>query len=710
VKAVVIAGMQSGTGKTTVATGLMAALRKRGLRVQPYMVGPDYIDPTYHTAACGRPCCNLDRWLLSLPVLRALFARSAAGADIAVVEGVMGLFDGRTGEGERASTAEVAKALGAPVLLVLDVAKLARTAAALVAGVRAFDPALPLAGVILNRVASDTHLAAVAPAIERETGVPVVGAIRRDGSLQLPERYLGLIPVTEGPAATAFLERAASAIEGGLDLDRLLRLLPAVTLPKDTLAGLFPEETLPVYTRIAVARDRAFHFYYEDSLDLLRAWGAELLPFSPLEDATLPEGAQGAYIGGGFPELFAAELSANTSMLASLRAAARQGMPIYGECGGAMYLGTCLTDRDSHTYPMAGLVPLDCSMTQPRLTLGYRTVTARRSTMLQQQGERSPGHEFHWSVQREQPDADMAAYDIEGPVARREGFSSGSVLASYIHLHLGSAPHLAPRFVQACTAATPWQPSTTSLRAATGDEPRAATAATATTTDDQRSGQLAAPSLLRTHGLPGAEIERRSLAISDGALAGSMWTAAERTVARRLIYAVGDPAIASLIQIHPEATAEGMAALRAGRPIYCDVKMVASGVNRRLTERFGCAVQTGIDDAAVAARAQASGFPRSAEAMLHFGARLEGAVVAIGNAPTALLALLDLVQAGVARPAVIIGIPVGFVAATESKEALLRCTVPFITVTGTRGGTPLAVAAVNALLLLAAAEEGQRDG
>ena len=709
-KAVVIAGMQSGTGKTTVATGLMAALRKRGLRVQPYKVGPDYIDPTYHTAACGRPCRNLDRWLLSLPVLQALFARSAVDADIAVIEGVMGLFDGRTGEGERASTVEVAKALGAPVLLVLDVAKLARTAAAMVAGVRAFDPALPLAGVILNRVASDTHLAAVAPAIEQATGVPVVGAIRRDDGLQLPERYLGLIPVTEGPAATSFLERAASAVEGAVDLDRLLRLLPNLTLPKDTLAGLFPQETLPVYTRIAIARDRAFHFYYEDSLDLLRAWGADLLPFSPLEDATLPEGAQGVYIGGGFPELFAAELSANTSMLASLRDAARQGMPIYGECGGAMYLGKSLADREGHTHHMAGLVPLECSMTQARLTLGYRTVTACRATVLQQQGERLPGHEFHWSVQREQPDADMAAYDIEGPVARREGYSSGSILASYIHLHFGSAPHLAPRFVQACSAASPWQPSAPSLQAATEGKSKAESAATTTPTDDQRSGQLAAPSLLRTYGLPGAEIERRSLAISDGALTGTAWTAAERTLARRLIYAVGDPAIASIIQIHPEAIAAGIAALRAGRPIYCDVKMIASGVNRRLTERFGCVVQTGIDDAAVAARAQASGFPRSAEAMLHFGARLDGAVVAIGNAPTALLALLDLVQAGIARPAVIIGIPVGFVAATESKEALLRCSVPFITVTGTRGGTPLAVAAVNALLLLAAAEEGQGDG
>ena len=489
-----------------------------------------------------------------------------------------------------------------------------------------------------------------------------------------------------------------------------MRLLPDVTLPKDTIAGLFPEETLPVRTRIAIASDRAFHFYYEDSLDLLRAWGAELLPFRPLEDAALPEGAQGVYIGGGFPELFAAELSANTSMLASLRGAARQGMPIYGECGGAMYLGKSLTDRDGYTRHMAGLLPLECTMAQARLTLGYRTVTARRATMLQQQGERLPGHEFHWSVQREQPDADMAAYDVEGPVARREGYSTGSVLASYIHLHFGSAPHLAPRFVQACAAAVPWRPSAPSLQAETGEEPLAARASTATTTDDQRSGQLAAPSLLRTYGLPGAEIERRSLAISDSALAETAWTAVERTLARRLIYAVGDPAIASLIQIHPEAIAAGIAALRAGRPIFCDVKMVVSGVNRRLTERFGCVVQAGIDDAAVAARAQASGFPRSAEAMLHFGAGLDGAVVAIGNAPTALLALLDLVQAGIARPAVIIGIPVGFVAATESKDALLRCPVPFITVTGTRGGTPLAVAAVNALLLLAAAEEGQPNG
>lgn len=706
-----VAALQSGAGKTTAAVGLMAALTQRGLRVQPYKVGPDYIDPAYHTAACHRPSRNLDRWLLSTPTLQTLFARSAADADVAVIEGVMGLFDGRTGEGERASTAEVAKALGAPVLLVLDVAKQARTAAALAAGVRAFDPALSLAGIILNCVASDTHLAAVKTAIETETGLPVLGAIRRDDALHLPERYLGLVPVAEGPVAARFIERAATVLATGVDLSGLLALIPDVSLAEAPILDLFPTTDQPRRAQIAIARDHAFHFYYEDSLDLLRAWGAELLPFSPLADATLPEGAQGVYIGGGFPELFADALAANDAMLASLRTAALQGLPIYGECGGAMYLGRSLTDREGRTHTMAGLVPLDSSMKQARLTLGYRTVSARRSTALLQKGERLPGHEFHWSVQRAEPDAAVAAYDVEGPETRREGYAAANVLASYVHLHFGSAPHLAPRLVAACAAAQPWQAPRKQSASSETREPRTAPDATPSADNQQAHAEPTPPSLLRTYGLAGPEIERRSLAISDRTLTGTTWNTAERSVARRLIYAVGDPAIAPLIRIHPNAVTAGVAALRAGRPMYCDVKMVASGVNRRPADQLGCAIMTAIDDPAVAARSQASGFPRAAEAMLHLGPKLHGAVVAIGNAPTALLALLDLVQAGVARPAIIIGIPVGFVAATESKEALLRSALPFITVTGTRGGTPLAVAAVNALLALAASSsEANADG
>ncbi len=744
-KALVIAGMQSGTGKTTVAAGLMAAFARRGMTVQPYKVGPDYIDPSYHTVACGRPCRNLDRWMLDLPTLHVLFHRWARRADVSVIEGVMGLFDGRTGEGERASTAEVAKALGAPVILVLDVARIARTAAALVAGVRAFDPALQLAGVILNRVASDTHIAAIAPAIERETGVPVLGAIRRDDTLAMPERYLGLVPVPEAPEGTAFLDRASATVASAIDLDALLRRLPDLAPSDIVVPGLFPDHAIPTCVRIAIARDRAFHFYYEDSLDLLRAWGAELLPFSPLADDDLPDGTQAVYLGGGFPELFATELAANEPMKAALRRAAACGMPVYGECGGYMYLGTSLTDRESHRHAMAGVVPLVSSMARGKLTLGYRDVTALRDTPLARHGEHLPGHEFHWSVQEAGGDVASSAYDVDGPSPRREGYAAGSILGSYVHLHLGSDPRLAPRFIAACEAVTPLrtalvgpQPAThrspadaevhatasnepvpVGQRASGGaavhalDAPPVARASPGETPDRGGSATVVPPAptreagaLLRRFGLSGPEIEARSLGVSDAVLDAFPWTGNDRAVARRLMYSVGDPDIAPRIRIHPRATEAGIAALRNGATVVCDVKMVASGISGRLASQYGCGIITAIDHPEVTARSQASGYPRSAEAMHYLGSQLDGAVVAIGNAPTALLALLDLVDEGRVHPALVVGMPVGFTAAVESKEALLARQVPYITVTGTRGGTPLAVAAVNALLLLAGASGG----
>ena len=448
-KAIVIAGLHSGAGKTTVATGLMAALRRRGLRVQPYKVGPDYIDPSYHTAVCGTPSRNLDRWLLPLPTVRTLFTRSAAQAGVCVIEGVMGLFDGRSGEGELASTAEMAKALDAPVLLVVDVAKMARTAGALVLGVRTFDPNLRILGVICNNVASPGHLEAVRPGIEQGAGVPVLGALQRNGALTLPERYLGLIPMAEGPAASAYFERLSEAIEASLDLDRLLELLPDYVPPTAEASALFPVSEPVVRARIAIARDAAFHFYYEDGLDLLRAWGGELLPFSPLTDEQLPAGTQGVYIGGGFPELYAQELAANSPLRRALRSAAAAGLPIYGECGGAMYLGQALIDRAGARHEMAGLTPMVSAFTSTRLTLGYRTVTARRTTALVQAGEELPGHEFHLSAGEGLQERD-AAYTLAGQPPCWEGFAHGSVLASYVHLHFASNPCLAPRFVAAC--------------------------------------------------------------------------------------------------------------------------------------------------------------------------------------------------------------------------------------------------------------------
>lgn len=446
----VIAGVASGTGKTTLATGLMAALAARGLRVQPFKAGPDYIDPSYHTAVCGRPSRNLDGWLVGEAATVELYRRAVADADVAVVEGVMGLYDGRSGGGEQGSTAQLAKLLGLPVLLVIDAGAMARSAGAVALGCRAFDPAVRIGGVILNRVASERHAAVVRDAVEREAGIPVLGALPREERLALPERHLGLIPVAEGQIAEEFFARARELVARQIDLDRVLALAATAQRPPgETVApSLFPPSPLPVRARIAVARDRAFSFYYADGLDLLRAWGAEIVTFSPLEDEELPPGCGAVYIGGGFPEVYAAPLAANAGMRAALRRAAAQGRIIYGECGGLMYLGETLTDAAGHTHPMVGLLPFNSTMSGSRLTLAYWDLTTRTAGVLAPAGRRLRGHEFHWSVPDRDPSPEEALYEL-AEVGRLEGFRRGSVYGSYVHLHFGADAGFAPAFVQA---------------------------------------------------------------------------------------------------------------------------------------------------------------------------------------------------------------------------------------------------------------------
>ncbi len=445
---IVVAGTASDAGKTTVATGLMAALIARGLRVQPFKVGPDYIDPSYHTAVCGRPSRSLDGWMVGQAATVELYRRAAADADIAVVEGVMGLYDGRSGGGEEGSTAQLAKLLRLPVLLLIDAAKTARSAGATALGFRSFDSEVRIGGVILNRVASERHAAVVRDAVEREAGIPVLGVLPHDEGLRLPERYLGLIPVTEGRTAEEFFGRAREIVARHVDLDKILALAETADPPERGSTSLFPASPQPISVRIAVAMDRAFSFYYPDSLDLLRAWGAEIVPFSPLDDTTLPEECGAVYIGGGFPELFAEHLAANTAMHDALRRFAADGRLIYGECGGLMYLGESLTDAAGRTHRMAGLLPVNSTMSRARLTLAYWDLTTRAASPFVPSGHRLRGHEFHWSVADRSPLPDEALYTLDG-VERLEGFRRGSVYGSYVHLHLGSDPALASGFVRA---------------------------------------------------------------------------------------------------------------------------------------------------------------------------------------------------------------------------------------------------------------------
>jgi cobyrinic acid a,c-diamide synthase len=469
----VLAAPASGSGKTTVACGLMAAFRARGLAVAGHKVGPDYIDPSYHALATGRPARNLDPVLCGEELVAPLFAHGAAGAQVAVVEGVMGYFDGVS---ERAvvprsspdfgSTAHVARLLSAPVILIVDASKAGRSVAALVAGFAAFDPRSPLAGVILNRVGSERHELLLRDALA-PLGLPVFGAIRRTDGIVTPSRHLGLIPAAERHTSAAdSIARMAALVAGSCDLDALLALArqaePLATTPWNPAAAI-PAAAIPApngmvgattptrgdgwrnhphrTVRVAVAGGAAFTFGYTEQVELLEAAGAEVARFDPLRDEDLPEGTDGLIIGGGFPEVHAAELSANERLRARVAALAASGAPVAAECAGLLYLARSLDGQ-----PMCGVLDVDAAMT-PALTLGYRRARALSDSPVARAGDVVRGHEFH---RTSVAGGGRPAWCLEpgGP----EGHVKASVVASYLHTHWAGHPAAAARFVTACAS------------------------------------------------------------------------------------------------------------------------------------------------------------------------------------------------------------------------------------------------------------------
>ncbi len=456
----VVAAPASGQGKTTVATGLMAALRARGLAVSGHKAGPDYIDPSYHALATGRPGRNLDPVLCGEDLVAPLFAHGAAGADVAVVEGVMGLFDGR-GTTSFGSTAHVARLLGAPVLLVVDAAAQGRSVAALVAGFAGYDPRVRLGGVVLNRVGSARHEEILRAALD-DLGVPVLGALRRDDGVTVPSRHLGLVPVAEreGPARQA-LDRLGAVVGAAVDLDAVLRL--AASAGPLTTAAWSPEAALaspsttdtghptdpagpPDRPRrrpvVAVAGGAAFSFSYPETAELLAAAGAEVAQVDPLRDEALPPGTAALVLGGGFPEMHVADLAANERLRADVARLARAGHPVIAECAGLLYLA-----RELDGQPMCGVLDATAGMTA-RLTLGYRDATAAADSVVAPAGAAVRGHEFHRTAV-DPPHSPDPAWMVGD---RPEGFVRGSVHASYLHLHWAGYPQLARRVVKAAAA------------------------------------------------------------------------------------------------------------------------------------------------------------------------------------------------------------------------------------------------------------------
>ncbi|MCK6494479.1 MAG: cobyrinate a,c-diamide synthase [Nitrospira sp.] len=445
----VIAGTQSGVGKTTATLALLAALKARGLVVQPFKAGPDFIDPGHHRAATGRASRNLDGWMLGEAVNRSLFARASADADLSIIEGMMGLFDGSSSVHERGSTAELAKQLAAPVLLVIDGSAMARSAAAMASGYERFDPALQVRGVLFNRVRSEGHYRLLREAVQAETDLTVVGYLRPDEGVTIQDRHLGLRTAIEVGAGDLY-DRLARSAADTIDLEQIETLARA--------AETFPETTLPVapprahrqQVRVGVAYDPAFCFYYQDNLDSLEAAGATLVMFSPLRDAQVPD-ADLLYFGGGYPELYGEALAANGSLRRAVWSFARNGGAIYAECGGLMFLTEAIRDAAGRRHEMVGLFPAEAVMRSDGMTLGYRTVRVTGPCLLGSSGTQVRGHEFHYSRLAPTDELHYACTlsDAAGNPVGQDGLTRDNTLALYSHLHFGSHPEAVVHMLEA---------------------------------------------------------------------------------------------------------------------------------------------------------------------------------------------------------------------------------------------------------------------
>lgn len=452
-----IAGDRSGTGKTTVTLALLSALRTQGTRVQAFKVGPDYIDPMFHSAITGRPAYNLDPVLTSEAYVQQCFQQHQASCSQAIIEGVMGLFDGAGGT-DYGSTAHIARLLACPVLLVVDCARLSQSLAAIVHGYQTLDPRIQIAGVVLNRVGSDRHLAMLQGALV-PLKMPILGVLRRDEAITLPDRHLGLVPTDELSDLPERFQHLATLGQRCFDWPQLEQVFKMPVSPAST-RGITAQVTASPLSphrriRIGLVRDRAFNFYYADNLDLLTDLGAELIPFSPLADATLPPALDGLILGGGFPEVFAEGLSQNRTMRSAIAQHIANGFPTYAECGGLMYLCQTLVDFEGRSWPMVGTLPATTTMTG-KLTLGYRHVTVQYPSSVVKPGQVFWGHEFHRSAiapTPTQPLYALASYPLpNSPVSPlpHEGWRCHNLHASYVHTHWGTQTNLPRRFLDHC--------------------------------------------------------------------------------------------------------------------------------------------------------------------------------------------------------------------------------------------------------------------
>lgn len=485
IKGFVIAATGSGTGKTTICLAILAYLRSKGIRVAPFKVGPDFIDPGHHSKIAGRTSVNLDSWMLTRAYNQGLFAKASKGMDMAVVEGVMGLFDGYDALTETGSTAQMAKWLGLPVLLIVSAKGKARSAAAIVKGFETFDPDLTIAGVIFSQTGSRRHYEYLRDAVEQNCKTPCLGFMPRNDKIVMPERHLGLMTADELEISPQVLALLVSMVEDHMDMDALMAKLPAAapgnrvepvkkladSAPGDLVKNASLVKDAPV---IAVARDKAFCFYYQDNIDCLTKAGAQIVLFSPLTDTQLPDGIDGIYLGGGYPEVFAETLSAGTGLLEQIKRFSLSGMPIYGECGGFMYLCSQVSAMDrEEEYEMTGCFDFSVQMSRRLRSLGYREITLTQDTLIGTKGAVIRGHEFHYSSLKtglsgktghSEKEAHSEKAESSGALVKNvyqvttragqdislEGYQKNLTLGSYLHVHFGSSPGCAQTFVDTC--------------------------------------------------------------------------------------------------------------------------------------------------------------------------------------------------------------------------------------------------------------------
>ena len=449
---IMIAGTNSGVGKTTVTLGIMSALVQKGINVQGFKAGPDYIDPSHHTFVTGNASRNLDTWVMGNSTCQELFARSAANADISVIEGVMGLYDGSIDSTGHGSSAHLAKILNTPVILVVNASGVAQSAGAIVMGFKEFDKEINLTGIILNNIGSQSHYDCIKKTIEETCSVTVLGYLKKDQDITIPERHLGLIPSEEEKINSALYEKLGQMVLETIDTDRLINRAESSGIFPDYTKSIFINKNGPLNVTLAIAKDNAFCFYYQDDIDLFEALGATIKRFSPLNDRCLPDDIDGIFIGGGFPELYADRLMQNESMINSILEADKRGTVIYGECGGMMYLLEKLIDCEGRSFKMSGILSGTAVMEEKRQGLGYVIADVTCDNVICKKGDTFRAHEFHWSKLQHVPDDTMFAYNTRKSNGKRtgvDGICKSNVLASYTHMHFSSNPELARNMLTA---------------------------------------------------------------------------------------------------------------------------------------------------------------------------------------------------------------------------------------------------------------------